>query len=301
MPSVSRRPLSATALVFVPPLAPALVQEPPSGDTWLHEIKHDGFRTQLIVENGRAVALSRRGHDWSARYPRIVSEAAALPCQAAIIDGEAIVQDDAGRSNIELFYADMQQATGRAIFFAFDLLHVDGEDLRKRPLEERRARLHELVNPNPHAAIQFSEALAGAGDEVFAAAEKMGLEGIVSKRLGSRYKSGLSRDWLKTKAMVEGEFVVVGAGPNPGCAPFALLARETNGELVYAGSAFVTLKKGDRDRFWRTVDALKIAKPVVAGMGSRKAGYCRPELRVRARHLRGEAMLRHASLTKVLG
>jgi DNA ligase D-like protein (predicted ligase) len=288
------------ALAFSPPLAPVLVDEPPRGDIWLHEIKHDGFRTQLVIANGSARAFSRRGHDWSDRYRRIVTAAAALPCSAAIIDGEAIVQDESGRSSMELFYAGMERGTGQAVMFAFDLMHLDGEDLRKLPLEDRRARLRELIGPDPHAAIQFSEALTGDGAKIFAAAERMGLEGIVSKRLGSRYKSGTSREWLKTKCMTEGEFVVVGAAPNPGGAPFALLARETGGELVYAGSAFVTLKQADRDRFWGSVEALKVAKPVVAGIGSRKAGYCRPELRVRARHLRGEAMLRHASLTEVL-
>ena len=98
----------------------------------------------------------------------------------------------------------------------------------------------------------------------------------------------------------KGEFVVVGAAPNPGGAPFALLAREEDGELVYAGSAFVTLSAGCRDRFWRSIEARKLKHPVVAGVGSRKASFCRPELRVRAKHLRGEAMLGHASLTVLL-
>jgi len=291
----------AAPLTFIPPLAPALVEEPPPGDNWLHEIKHDGFRTQLFVADGRVRAFSRRGHDWSNRYPRIVREAAALPCSSAIIDGEAIVQDEAGRSNIELFYADMEGATGQAVFLAFDLLQLNGADLRKRPVEERRAALRALIEADSLSAIQFSEAISGDGAKVFAAAEKMGLEGIISKRLGSGYTSGRTRDWLKTKCMIEGEFWVVGAAPNPGGPPFALLARESSGELVYAGSAFVTLNDSERDRFWRTIEKLKIAKPIVTGIGTRKAGYCRPELKIRARHLRGEAMFRHASLTKVIG
>jgi DNA ligase D-like protein (predicted ligase) len=301
VPKISSNPAEATSLAFIPPLTPTLVEEPPTGDGWLHEIKHDGFRTQLIVTSARARAFSRRGHDWSSRYPRIVTAAAGVPCQSAILDGEAIVQDEKGRSSIELFYQDMERATGQAVFLAFDLLHLDGTDLRKLPLEERRAALRTLIDPDPLSGIQFSDALLGAGSEVFAAVEKLGLEGIISKRLGSRYRSGASRDWLKTKCMTEGEFVVVGAAPNPGGAPFALLAREGRAGLEYAGSAFVTLRDAERDRFWRAIEVLKIVKAPVPGIGSRKASYCRPELKVRARHLRGEAMLRHASLTKVIG
>ena len=128
----------------------------------------------------------------------------------------------------------------------------------------------------------------------------MGLEGIVSKRVTSRYKSGRSTVWLKTKCMVEGEFVVVGMEPNPGGAPFALLAREEEGELVYAGSAFVTLPQSERDRFWTSAETLKVKRPAVKfAAGGRNATFVKPEIRVRAKHMRAEGMLRHASLTKV--
>ena len=215
-------------------------------------------------------------------------------------DGEAVGQDEVGRSDLAAFHSALDAEPHKVLLFAFDLLHLDGKDVRREPLEERRARLQALLKPDPLSGIQFSEAIEGDGRAIFAEAEKMGLEGIVSKRLGSRYKSGASRDWLKTKAMVEGEFVVVGAAPNPGGAPFALLAREEAGELIYVGSAFVTLPEASRERFWRRIEATKIARPVVAGIGSRKASFCPPELRVRAKHLRGEAMLRHASLTALL-
>jgi len=300
MPSVSRTPANPPPLAFIPPLAPTLVDQPPAGANWIHEIKHDGFRTQLVIEGIGARAFTRRGHDWSKRYRRIVEAAAAMPCRAAIIDGEAVVQDASGRSDITFLHDAMDKEPHRLVFFAFDLLHLEGKDLRRQPLEERREKLRGLIAPDPLSAIQFSEAIAGDGVTVFAAAERMGLEGIISKRLGSRYKSGTSRDWLKTKAMIEGEFVVVGAAPNPGGAPFALLAREEAGELIYVGSAFVTLPAASRDRFWSTIDATKLKRSVVAGIGSRKASYCRPDMRVRAKHLRGEAMLRHASLTALL-
>jgi ATP-dependent DNA ligase len=100
MSLVSRQPAASASVAFIPPLAPTLVDTPPSGDGWIHEIKHDGFRTLVLVERGRARAFSRRGLDWTARYPRIVAAAEALPCVSAIIDGEAVVQDEVGRSDL---------------------------------------------------------------------------------------------------------------------------------------------------------------------------------------------------------
>jgi ATP-dependent DNA ligase len=286
---------------FVPLLLPSLVEEPPAGG-FLHEIKHDGFRTSLTIGGGRVRAFTRRGHDWSGRYGRIVEAAAALPCRSALIDGEAIVQAPDGRSSLEALQNAIYYEPHRIVYYAFDLLRLDGENLCGRPLEERKARLADLIGMvEPTAAIHLCEAIAGDGAKIFAAAEAMGLEGIVSKRAGSRYASGRSRVWLKTKAMTEGEFVVVGMEPNPGAAPLALLARDTEEGLVYAGSAFVTLRAPHRDAFWIRTEALKVPKPVCPELRRTKASYVRPELRVRARHLRGEGMLRHASLQAIIG
>ena len=148
--------------------------------------------------------------------------------------------------------------------------------------------------------MQLSEAIEGAGVEVFKAAERLGLEGIVSKRKASRYESGTSQAWLKTKCTVENEFVVVGVEPNPGGPPFALLAREEDGKLVYAGSAFVTLPTKPRDQFWKRAEALTVSRPVLKEIQRRKVSFLKPEMRVRARHLRGENVLRHASLIELL-
>jgi bifunctional non-homologous end joining protein LigD len=186
------------------------------------------------------------------------------------------------------------------VFFAFDLLRLNGDDLRKLPLVERRERLEKLLGArDPKSPLQFSEAVGGSGAEVSNAADQLGLEGIVSKQKASRYESGTSQ-WLKTKCTVENDFVVVGVEPNPGGPPFALLAREEGGQLVYAGSAFVTLPAKARDRFWERAEALKIDRPAVAEIKRRKVGFVKPTIRVRARHLRGETMLRHASLTALL-
>ena len=289
-------------LGFIEPLIPTLVEEPPAGEGWLHEIKHDGHRTLLIVENGTARAFTRRGHDWTSLYAPVVKEAGRLRCRAAILDGELVVQAHDGRSDFNALRHAIHAEPHRLVFFAFDVLHLGDRDLRPAPLTDRRDLLGDLLGVRaPDSPIQFSEALEGDGAAIFAAAEGMGLEGIVSKRAASRYQSGRSTAWLKTKCMTESEFVVVGMEPNPGGAPFALLAREEEGELIYAGSAFVTLPQPERDLFWTSAEALKMKRSAMKlGAGGRKATFVKPEMRVRAKHMRAEGMLRHASLTALL-
>jgi bifunctional non-homologous end joining protein LigD len=156
-----------------------------------------------------------------------------------------------------------------------------------------------LGSADPKCPIQLVEHWAGDGSAIFAAADRMDLEGIVSKRATSRYVSGRSKAWLKSKCMVESEFVVVGFERKRGEAPFALLARETDEGPRYAGSAFVTLPQPDRGEFWTRVEALAAEKSPIRSI-RKNAIFVRPALRVRAKHLRGEGGLRHASLTAVL-
>jgi bifunctional non-homologous end joining protein LigD len=292
--------LGTPVLGFVKPQLPTLVEAPPVGDGWLHEIKHDGNRTLVLIEDGRVRAFTRNGHDWTDKYRRVVACAATLRCRSAILDGESVVQDERGLSDFPALRRAMHQEPHRLAFFAFDLLHLDGADLRSLPLIQRKASLATLLGPaDPDCAIQFCEAVSGDGSRIFAAAERMGLEGIVSKKATSKYRSGPSTAWLKTKCMTEGEFVVIGTEHQPGQAAFALLARKEDDGLRYAGSAFVTLAEPERDRFWSRAAELATDKTPIAGLRS-KATWCRPALRVRARHLRGGEMLRHASLTALI-
>jgi ATP-dependent DNA ligase len=267
----------------------------------VHEIKQDGYRTELILQGGKARAFTRRGIDWTEKYPHLVEAARALPARSAILDGEAVVQNVLGISDFHALRSALTAEPHRVIYFAFDLLHLDGNDLRAQPLRERKMRLHKLLaGRDPDFALHYSEDVEEPGPKVFAAAAAMGLEGIVSKRADGRYSSGRSREWVKAKALTEEEFVVVGVEPNPGGPPFALLAREEDGALVYAGSAFVTLPQAERDRFWQRSEELKIARPVLREIRRAKAGFLKLEIRVRAKHLRGDRMLRHATLSAVV-
>ncbi|HEY8592643.1 MAG TPA: hypothetical protein VIL42_07240 [Sphingomicrobium sp.] len=280
-------------------MLPTLTKQAPAGDKWLHEIKHDGYRTQLVLGDSSA-AYTRNGHDWSDCYALILSDARKLNCRSAIIGGEVIVQDELGRSDFEEMKSALAHERERLIFYAFDLIHLDGEDLCRVPLIERKGRLQELVGEHdPKSRIQLTEHMIGDGPEFFEVAAGASLEGIVSKRLSSCYRSGRTRDWLKTKAMDEGEFVVIGHKRDK-TRSAALLARETGDGLEYAGSAFVTLSEPERERFWRTMEHLATDTAALAATDIKGASWVRPEIKVEAQFLCAPGKLRHATLRIIL-
>ena len=195
-------------LTKLPFMDPRLVDAPPKGDGWLHEIKYDGYRTQLLIEDGQARAFTRRGHDWTDKYGPIVDVARTLPCTSAIIDGELIVQDENGVSDFMALRSAIFKEPHRLVFFAFDLLHLNGHDLRDMPIEDRRELLTELIEDSD--PIHLSTEFDGDGTVFFAAAEARGLEGIVCKKKGSRYIAGETDLWQKVKCWVTGDLDVIG-------------------------------------------------------------------------------------------
>jgi bifunctional non-homologous end joining protein LigD len=158
-------------------------------------VKHDGYRLIALKEGARVKLWTRHGTDFTDRFPRIAEAVRGLPPERAMIDGEAVVFRPNGLSDFEALLT--KQGAERASFVAFDLLTLDGEDVRLRPIEERRSALSRLVDGAD--AILFSEAIEGEGKVVFTKACELGLEGIVSKHAGSLYRSGRSRNWLKTR------------------------------------------------------------------------------------------------------
>jgi ATP-dependent DNA ligase len=156
-----------------------LSQEPPAGSGWIHEIKHDGFRTMLRIHGKDVRALTRNGHDWSHKYWRIIEACGNLTCDSALIDGEVIVQNDKGVSDFAALRAAIDREPHRLVLFAFDLLFLNGKDWRREPLLERRSRLEELIDKDPCGAIQFSDHYDGEGADLFKRACEMGLEGTV--------------------------------------------------------------------------------------------------------------------------
>jgi bifunctional non-homologous end joining protein LigD len=162
------------------------------------------------VERGEARVYTRNGFDWSERYPSIVRAATNLRCKSAIIDGEAIVQDGNGASDFESLRSAMRWQPKSIILYAFDLLHLDGKDLRQQTLIERRTNLKALIGNDAENRIQFSDEFDGDGDALFKACAERSLEGIVSKHALAPYRSGRSKTWLKTKCFTESTFLVIG-------------------------------------------------------------------------------------------
>ena len=173
------RSASKTPLGFIRPELPTLVSEPPVGEGWIHEIKHDGNRTLLVIDRGHVRAFTRNGNDWTRAYRRVVEACARLASETAQLDGEMVVQDEHGITDFHALRSAIHRAPHRIVFFAFDLLHLDVGDLRRTPLIERRAALRELIKPDPRSPIQFSDHLEGDGARFFKAAAELGLEGVV--------------------------------------------------------------------------------------------------------------------------
>ena len=190
----SRIPIAGAG--FIEPCLPSLATKPPSGSEWIHEIKHDGYRLMVRRDTAGMRLLTRRGYDWTARFPAITSAASVLRAKSFLIDGEAVCCDDKG---IALFDKLRQRRNEWSVFLvAFDLLELNGRDLRREPIEIRKAGLARLLR-NAEPGLQLSEHIEHEAAIVFEHACKLGLEGIVSKRRGSRYQSGRSSLWLKSK------------------------------------------------------------------------------------------------------
>jgi bifunctional non-homologous end joining protein LigD len=277
-------------LRFIPPLMPTLVAKPPEGDGWIHEVKFDGYRSQIIIDHVDVRIFTRRGLDWTSRYRDIALAAKLLNAESAIIDGEIIVTNGAGLPDFAALRKAITRRQHDLYFVAFDLLHLNGNDLRDMPLEDRRDILHGLIEPDSH--IQFSQALPGDADAIYHLVEEAGLEGMVSKRRDSRYRSGSSTNWLKAKSYAIGEFALLGVEREAGKPAFALMAERGTGE--YLGSAFITMNREMRERLWKRVQ--EHAGPAPKGMKRPATQWVKPGLIGRVKHLRREEDLRHASL-----
>jgi bifunctional non-homologous end joining protein LigD len=181
---------------FIEPCLPRPTKQPPAGAGWIHEIKHDGFRILARRDSAGVRLITRAGNDFSSRFPFIAMAVGNLPVSSCLIDGEAIVCDENGLAVFELIRR--HGAFANAVLCAFDLLELDGRDLRREPLEKRKALLAKLLKGSP-SSIVLNEYYEEEGEIVFREACKLGCEGIVSKRLGSIYRRGRSPLWVKVK------------------------------------------------------------------------------------------------------
>ena len=182
------------------------------GDQWLHEIKFDGYRMLCLLAKGRITLLTRGQQDWTARFPTLVQAAEGLPCERAILDGEIIMPLPNGASNFQELQNVLHEGRqDRLLYQVFDLLYLDGYDLRPAKLEDRKAALAQLVAAlPPQGPLRFTEHVVGRGPDFYRQCCRLGLEGTIAKRRDRPYPSASSSDWLKAKCLARQEFVIGG-------------------------------------------------------------------------------------------
>ena len=261
---------------FVEPSLAALVERPPPGADWLHEIKHDGYRIAARLDGGAVKLLTRKGLDWTKRFPSVADAVKALPAKAALIDGEIVVQDENGHASFSGLQSDLKAGRhDRMVYYAFDLLYLDGYDLRGVPLVERKRLLAELIRGGPTSfALRFNDHLDQPGEDILVEACRLGLEGIISKRKDLPYVPGRGQHWLKSKCMLRQEFVVVGflpASERKNAVGSLVLGYHDKGKLMHAGRAGTGYSAAEAASLFQLLSPLAGAKPKFANSVSRPA------------------------------
>src|SRR3954452_12135802 len=224
---------------YIEPCDPTLREKPPRGEDWVYEIKADGYRAQLHLRDGDARVYSRAGLDWTEQFSSIAAGADLLKANSAIIDGEAVVYGSGGLPDFQQLRRELgRKQSERVRYHAFDLLYLDGYDLRKVVYEDRKRLLQQLLKDAPETFI-YVEALAADGNVIFDKGCKLGLEGLVAKRLGQPYRSGRQESWIKLKCKKSETFPIVAfvekLGARPRKVASLYVGRRQNGKLLYAG------------------------------------------------------------------
>jgi DNA ligase D-like protein (predicted ligase) len=252
---VARRSPAAALPDWIAPQLTQLVDAPPEGPEWLHEIKFDGYRMHARLERGAVKLLTRTGLDWTRKYPAIAAAVSSLGARQAYLDGELCGVFPDGITSFSMIEAaaDAGIAAG-LVYFIFDLLHLDGDDVGALPLIERKARLAALLS-GVAPPLHYSDYHRGQGPAFHEQACKQALEGIISKRADAAYAPGNRGLWLKVKCLYREEFVVVGwtdpEGRRPWLGALLLPYYDPDGRLVYAGRAGTGIKQAELERLWR--------------------------------------------------
>ncbi len=270
----------------IEPQLATLVAEVPQGDEWIHEIKYDGYRALCEIRDGEARLITRHGKDWTDRFAPVAREAEKLPVRQAILDGEVVVLEPDGTTSFQsLQNALAENRGGDLVYFAFDLLYLDGYDLRRAKLLDRKAALGELLAGRA-GAVRMGDHVEADGEGFYRQACDFALEGIVCKRADLPYHSGRNKDWLKVKCLKRQEFAIVGfTDPEKSRVGFGALLLAVNdkkGELTFAGK----VGTGFNDRTLRELrarmDKLEVTKPAFKnpqrGAEARRSHWLKPQL-----------------------
>jgi bifunctional non-homologous end joining protein LigD len=288
---------------FVPPMLATARSSPPTGANWRHEIKFDGYRLQAHIRSDRVKLLTRTGLDWTARFGVTLAGALAdLPVEEAVIDGEVVAERKGGAPDFSALQEALSTgSTDRLIFYAFDLLYLDGYDLRPVPLVGRKTALAALIIPA--GMVRVSEHFEGDGKEVFRHVCRLGLEGVVSK-LDAPYRSGRSKGWIKSKCFNRQEFVVAGYVPSTvsnTAIGSLVLGYFDDGKLIHAGRVGTGFSHKVADELFRRLDAMSVPKSPFAkklsALDARRVRFVRPELvaEVEFRTWTADGLIRHST------
>ena len=291
---------------FIEPCLATLVAEPPGGAQWAHEIKFDGYRLQARIDNGKVQLLTRSGLDWTEKFGGLAKEMLKLKVTSAIIDGEVVVEGEKGVSSFVELVSDLKaRRSDRMVFYAFDLLFLEGADTRALPLADRKNLLKRMFDLRKTGGqVRFCDHVKGNGAMMLAEACQLGLEGIISKRLDKPYRSGRGVNWLKAKCIQTDEFVIAGYLMSTAVkdAIGALVVGFYEGtHLIYAGRVGTGFNRRVAGDLWLQLHKLRratspLATPVDAAR-ARGVVWVKPSLvaQVEYRAWTGDGLLRHAS------
>jgi bifunctional non-homologous end joining protein LigD len=289
----------------IAPQLAVLAEHPPQGEQWLHEIKFDGYRLLAFVKSADVTLYTRNGLDWTRKFSGIAKAIAKLKVDSAVVDGEAVVLDDKGRSDFQALQCMLKDKSNDSpVFFAFDLLFCDGVDLRQVPLIQRKETLKSILDRSKlEPTINYSEHVRGEGEKVVDKACAMSLEGIVSKRADAPYVSRRDPTWLKCKCGNRQEFIIIGytdpQGARSGFGSLLLGYHDDKKRLVYAGrvgTGFDEAKLKQLIRKLRDIDQDKPSTDVLPPLRERRAAHwVKPEMvaEVRFSNWTRDGMLRH--------
>lgn len=270
---------------FVKPALATLVDDVPSGKDWIFEMKFDGYRAMASASGDDVRIYTRGGLDWTDRFGALPDALANLDLNSVLLDGEIVVVDENGRSDFGALQSALKGQGGALSYFVFDLLHADGHDLRKKPLNERKKMLEDLLgNEGRKGPIFYTDHIENDGGRMYDTLCKKGFEGIIAKRGTQPYRSGRGKSWLKIKCHREQEFIIVGWSPSTRKRAFSslLLALREGKKLRYAGRVGTGFSDDELDRLSRKFEKLeRKTQPMegdVPASISRKAHWLKPQL-----------------------
>ncbi|HEU5092264.1 MAG TPA: non-homologous end-joining DNA ligase, partial [Nitrospira sp.] len=296
---------------WIKPQLATLVDEVPEGDSWIHELKYDGYRMLCRIDRGAVQLFSRNGREWTKKLSEQTQAAGRLAVNNAWLDGELVALNRDGTMSFQaLQNAFDRRKDDQLIYYVFDLLFLNGRDLRSRPLYERKRQLASLLDGLPEGGpLRYSDHVLGQGRTVFQTACRRGLEGLIAKQVDSRYVAGRNKHWVKVKCHRRQEFVIGGftdpSGSRRGFGALLLGVYEGKGNLVYVGRVGTGFSEERLSQLYRALRSLQQRQPAFikppTGWDAKGVHWVKPELvaEVRFAEWTQEGLLRQASFVGI--